>query len=456
MEVFMRDLIIIGGGPGGYAAALRAKDRGLDVLLIEEDRLGGTCLNRGCIPTKALVKNAEVVRTVKNLKAYGVEIEGYTVDYAQVKKRKDEVTDQLVKGIEMMFKQKDIPVVEGRGYFVDENTVEVAGEKYLAKNFLIATGSIAFNPPIPGSDLPGVIDSDELLELEELPEHLFVSGASIVGLEFASVFLELGSKVTVSGRTYLKREDKEIQKRSQNYLKRQGMKFHLGGRMQSIEETDQGLKVTVEGRKGPEEIICDKVLLSAGRQPNFSCNLEAAGIDYDRGGIKVDEELRTSVPHIFAVGDVIGGAMLAHVATYEALNVVERLAGNPEELDYRAVPSCTFVYPEIASVGKNEEDLKEEGLDYRVSKFLYRASGKALAMDEPEGFVKILADKDGLILGVHILGAGASDLISEATLAIKYKLTVKELYDTIHAHPTLPELLMEAAMAIDGLAIHQL
>ncbi len=452
----MRDLIIIGGGPGGYAAALRAKDRGLDVLLVEEDRLGGTCLNRGCIPTKALVKSAEVLRTVKNLKAYGVTIDGYSLDYGQVKKRKDEITEQLVSGIELLLKQKEVEIINGRGLFVDANTIEVGGQHYSAKNFIIATGSVAFNPPIPGSDLPGVIDSDEILELDKLPDHLFVSGASVIGLEFASIFLEHGCKVTVSGRTFLKREDVEIQKRALNYLKRQGMKFYLGGRMKSIEEIKEGLKVTVEGKKGPEEIICDKVLLSAGRKPNFSCNLEAAGVEYGPEGIIVDEQLRTSQSHIFAAGDVIGGAMLAHVASYEALNIVERLSGNPEELDYRAVPSCTFIYPEIASVGKSEEDLKEENVDYNSSKFLYRASGKALAMSEPEGFVKMLADKEGKILGVHILGAGASDLISEATLAIKYGLHVKELYDTIHAHPTLPELLMEAAMAIDGLAIHQL
>lgn len=452
----MKDLIIIGGGPSGYAAALRAKDRGLDVLLIEEDRLGGTCLNRGCIPTKSLVKNAEVLRTAKNLKAYGITIDGYTFDYAKVKQRKDKITDQLVSGIELMFKKKEIPVIKGRGAFVDSTTIEVNNQLYRAKNFLVATGSVAFNPPIPGSDLPGVLGSDQLLELEELPEHLFVSGASIVGLEFASIFLEFGSKVTVSGRTFLKREDLEIQKRAQNYLRRQGMKFYLGGRMQSIEKTPQGLKVTVETKKGPKEVFCDKVLLSAGRKPNFSCNLEAAGINYKPQGILVDDELRTSQPHIYAAGDVIGGDMLAHLASYEALNIVERLSGNPQKLDYRAVPSCTFVYPEIASVGKNEEDLKKEKVDYKTSKFLYRASGKALAMDEPEGFVKMIADKSGRILGVHILGVGASDLISEATLAIKHNLSVKELYDTIHAHPTLPELLMEAAMAIDGLAIHQL
>ena len=452
----MRDLIIIGGGPGGYAAALRAKDRGLDVLLVEEDRLGGTCLNRGCIPTKALVKNAEVLRTVKNLKAYGVTIDGYSLDYSQVKKRKDEVTEQLVSGIELLLKQKEVVVINGKGVFVDSNTIEVGGEHYTANNFIIATGSLAFNPPIPGSELPGVMDSDELLQIEEIPEHLFVSGASVIGLEFASIFLEHGSRITVSGRTFLKREDLEIQKRTLNYLKRQGMKFHLGGRMKSIEKTEEGLKVIVEGKKGPEEVLCDKVLLSAGRKPNFSCNLEAAGVEYTPQGITVDDELRTSQPHIFAAGDVIGGAMLAHVASYEALNIVERLSGNAEALDYRAVPACTFIYPEIASVGKNEEDLKKENIDYTASKFLYRASGKALAMSEPEGFVKMLADKEGKILGVHILGAGASDLISEATLAIKYNLHVKELYDTIHAHPTLPELLMEAAMAIDGLAIHQL
>lgn len=452
----MRDLIIIGGGPGGYAAALRAKDRGLDVLLIEEDRLGGTCLNRGCIPTKALVKNAEVLRTVKNLKAYGVTIDSYSLDYSLVKKRKDEITEQLVSGIELLIKQKDVPVVTGRGLFVDANTIEVDNKHYSAKNFLISTGSVAFNPAIPGSELPGVMDSDGLLQLEELPEHLFVSGASVIGLEFASIFLEHGSKISVSGRTFLKREDLEIQKRALNYLKRQGMKFYLGGRMKSIEKTQEGLKVIVEGKKGLEEVLCDKVLLSAGRKPNFSCNLEAAGIEYTPAGIVVDQELRTSQPHIFAAGDVIGGDMLAHVATYEALNIVERLSGNPEKLDYRAVPSCTFTYPEIASVGKNEEDLKRENIDYSSSKFLYRASGKALSMGEPEGFVKMLADKEGKILGVHILGAGASDLISEATLAIKYNLHVKDLYDTIHAHPTLPELLMEAAMAIDSLAIHQL
>ncbi len=457
----MEDLLIIGGGPAGYAAALRAAQLGLKSILIEKDRPGGTCLNRGCIPTKALIKSALLYEQMADLASFGINTAEYTLDFTKVQERKARVTEDLVKGIEMLLEKKGVITVKGTATFLDSQRVQVLTEEGAevleAKNILIATGSKAFDPPIPGMDLPGVIGSDEILNIDHVPKRLFVSGASVIGLEFASIFLAFGSEVHVSGRTFLKREDAEIQRRLQNLLRRKGMKFHLGGRLQRIEQREDGLEVYFEGKKGEESVIVDSVLMSAGRIANMDgLDLKAAGVEFDNKGIHVNEFLETSAPGVYAAGDVIGGEMLAHVATHEALYIVGRIAGEEGPIDYRAVPACTFTIPELASVGMTEEEVKSEGLPYKSAKFPFIAASKAQCDGSTDGFVKVLTSEEGKILGVHILGAGASELIAEATLAIAHDMSAEDLYETIHAHPTLPEALSEAVMATQGLAIHQL
>ncbi|HHX03831.1 MAG TPA: dihydrolipoyl dehydrogenase [Tissierellia bacterium] len=457
----MEDLIIIGGGPAGYAAALRATQLGLSTILVEKDRAGGTCLNRGCIPTKALIKSALLYEQMADLASYGITTGDVTLDFSVVQERKAQVTENLVKGIETLLEKRGVTVVKGTATFLDSQRVEVmtqeGAEVLEAKNIMIATGSKPFDPPIPGMELPGVIGSDEILNIDHVPKRLFVSGASVIGLEFASIFRAFGSEVHVSGRTFLKREDGEIQRRLQNLLKRKGIKFHLGGRLQRIEKREDGLEVYFEGKKGEESVIVDTVLMSAGRVANFDgLDLKAAGVEFDNQGIRVNEFLETSAPGVYAAGDVIGGEMLAHVATHEALYIVSRIAGAEGPIEYRAIPACSFTIPELASVGMTEEEVKAEGLPYKSAKFPFIAASKAQCDGVTDGFVKVLTSEEGKILGVHILGAGASELISEATLAIAHDMSAEDLFNTIHAHPTLPEALSEATMATQGLAIHQL
>lgn len=457
----MEDLLIIGGGPAGYAAALRASQLGLKSILVERDRAGGTCLNRGCIPTKALIKSALLYEQMSGLEDFGILTDGYSLDFSAVQKRKDQVTENLVKGIETLLEKRGVLSIKGNASFLDSQRVQVLTEEGAeileAKNILIATGSKAFDPPIPGMDLPGVIGSDEILNIDHVPKRLFISGASVIGLEFASIFRAFGSEVHVSGRTFLKREDGEIRRRLQNFMRRKGIQFHLGGRLQRIEKRDDGLEVYFQGKKEIESVIVDTVLMSAGRIPNTDgLDLKAAGVNFDDKGIHVNEFMETNVAGIYAAGDVIGGEMLAHVATHEALYIVGRIAGDDSPIDYGAIPACTFTIPELASVGMTEEEIKLEGLSFRSAKFPFVAASKAQCDATTDGFIKVLTSEEGLILGVHILGAGASDLISEATLAISHHMSAEDLYTTIHAHPTLPEALSEAFMATQGLAIHQL
>lgn len=453
----MKDIIFIGGGPAGYAGAIRAKQRGMDVLVIEKDRLGGTCLNRGCIPTKTLVKNAEVLRELKHAEHYGLMIDGYTFDYTKVKARKDSVTEQLVSGIENLIKGHKIDHVKGVATFKDEHTVTVDGIDYQAKVFVICTGSYPFKAGLPGAEHEGVITSDDLLEMTEIPKRMAVLGTGVIGMEFASIFNEFGSEVHVIGSTLLKREDAEVVKRLQIYLKKQGLKLHLGARPERIEKKEDGLHIYFPGKKGEEEVVCDVALMATGRKPAIEeLGLDIVGIKYDAKGIKVNEKMQTNLAHIYACGDCLGKIQLAHLATAEALAIVENLAGHPAKVNYDAIPSCTFVYPEVASVGKTEEELKLAEILYRSAKFNFIANGKALAMNQTDGFVKVLADESGKLLGVHILGPGASDLIAEATLAVQNGLLLENIEQTIHAHPTLAEAIHEAVSAIEGIAIHAL
>ncbi|HHT20479.1 MAG TPA: dihydrolipoyl dehydrogenase [Tissierellia bacterium] len=454
----MKDILFIGGGPAGYAGAIRAKQRGLDVAVIEKDRLGGTCLNRGCIPTKTLFKNAEVIRDFKQAAHYGLPQTDFSLDYGQVKKRKDEITEQLVSGVEHLMDRHKIETIIGTGRFKDEHTVIVGDREIQAKHIVIATGSAPALPNVPGIDLPGVITSDELLELEELPQRMAVCGTGVIGLEFASIFNEFGVEIHVIGSVLLRRDDSDIPKRLQAFMRRQGVKFHLGARFSRIEEHEDGLAVYFPTKKGGEDfVVVDKVLIASGRRQVFEeLELDKVGIIHDAKGIKVNEKLQTNIEHIYACGDVLGRVQLAHLATAEAISIVETLSGNPQSINYDAVPSCTFVHPELASVGFTEDRLKEEGRAYKVSRFNFIANGKALSMDQTDGFVKVLADENNRLLGVHILGPGASDLIAEGTLALQNELTAENIMDTIHAHPTLAEAFWEAVCALDSLAIHQL
>lgn len=456
------DVVIIGGGPGGYEAAIRGSQLGLKVCLVEKDSLGGTCLNRGCIPTKALYRNAEIVNTLKNIDEYGISIEGYSVDISRIQERKQNIVNQLVGGIEQLLKANKIEVLTGIGSIKDGNTVTVVfenGEKrdLGTKNIIIATGSKAFLPPIPGADTPGIYTSDDILNFSELPESLAIIGGGVIGMEFAGIFNSLGSKVTVIEflPSILAQIDSDLTKRLGVSLKKKGIDIHTSTKVTKIEKKDDGFIVFAEGKKGEIQVPAEKVLISTGRMPvTEGLNLEAVEIDFDRKGIKVDKNFRTNLKNVYAIGDVNGKMMLAHAASHQGIAVIEEIAGIITDETAKPVPGCVFIFPEIATAGITEDEAKNLGIEYKVSKFLFGANGKALALGETEGMMKVLSDKNNTIIGVHIMGPHASDLIHEGTLAISKGLNVDDIAQTIHAHPTLSEAFLEAVLGLKGQAIH--
>lgn len=463
-----KDLIVIGGGPGGYVAAIRAAQLGAKVLLLEKDKVGGTCLHWGCIPTKAFYRNAEVMNTLEKADEYGLQLNGYTLDMKKVQFRKQEVVDRLYNGIQMLLKNNKVEVITGRGRLVNRNIVEVTDssgniQSIHARNILLATGSSASSIPIPGRNLPGVLTSNEVLELKVIPQRMIIIGGGVIGLEFAGIFRSFGTEVTVVELLprILPLMDEEIVKRMNPLLKKRGIKVETGVRVQGISQASDGLILLGQGKK--ESIVeykGDLVLIATGRSPNTEdLGLTELGIQYSRIGIQVDDQFSTSVPGIYAIGDVIGGKMLAHVASYQGTAVAENLF-SPKQTDYSntfapapnlspVVPSCVFTFPELASVGLTEEEVKAQGIDYLVSKFMFGANGKALTMGEGEGLIKVLAKKeDKKLLGVHILGPHASDLIHEAALALHQSLTAEDISHLIHAHPTLSETFHEAILGL--------
>lgn len=460
------DIVIIGGGPGGYVAAIRAAQLGARVSLVEAREIGGTCLNRGCIPTKALYTNAEILNTLKDIDSFGIHVNSYGIDVEEVQKRKQNVVDQLVGGIEKLIKAQGINVIRGQGEILDKNTVRVVlnagGEETVsAQNIIIATGSRPSMPNIPGIDLEGVITSDDILNFSEVPKRLAIAGSGVIGIEFAYIFNAMGSEVSVISSTLLKRVDKDITKRLPSILKKQGIKLYDEVRAKEIIKGDNGLTIRAASKKqGKEdmEIEADCLLMASGREPVLEgLNLDSLGIEYDKKGIKVNENYETNVPGIYAIGDVIGGIMLAHVASHEGIHAVEHIMGLTTEVRHEVVPDCIFIKPQIACVGLTEEMAKEKGLDYKVSKFMFGANGKALAMGEPEGFVKVISSgEDNKIIGVHIMGPHASDLIHEGALAITHDMNALDIANTIHAHPTLGEAFSEAVLGLNNQAIHML
>ncbi|MGB9792553.1 MAG: dihydrolipoyl dehydrogenase [Thermacetogeniaceae bacterium] len=456
----MKDLIVIGAGPGGYVAAIRARQLGMDVALIEKDSLGGTCLNRGCIPTKAYFQNATVLQTLARLSEYNVKAENISFDLAGAKARKDRVVARLVSGIRDLLKGYGVEVIQGEASIAAPGRVLVGGKEICGRRILVATGSEPAVPPIPGADLPGVITSDELLELETVPERLVIIGGGVIGIEFACIFNAFGSKVTVIEYlpNILGAMDGEIVKRMGVYLKKQKIDVHTGASVERIEQCGEVLKVVAQGKKGLIECNADLVLLATGRKPfTRGLGLEQLGVSCDeKGFINVDENYETNVPGIYAIGDVIKGPMLAHVASEEGIVAVERMAGLDHRVDYDAIPSCVFSFPEIAAVGLTQEEAESRGIDFRVGKFLFAANGKALAMGETDGMVKVLAGADGTIIGVHIIGPHASDLIQEASVVVRNRLKTTDVIKAVHPHPTLGEAFLEAVLDAEGKSIHSL
>jgi dihydrolipoamide dehydrogenase len=463
------DVVIIGGGVGGYVAAIRAAQLGARVALVEKERIGGTCLNQGCIPTKTLVRSTEAYLLAKQAAQYGVDIGGrIDVNFPQMMARKDEVVDTLVTSVIELVKGHKVDIYEGLGTILKPGLVQVKMDvggsesnirQLAARKIVIATGSVPARLPIPGLDLPGVLTSRELLALEELPQSLAIVGGGVIGVEFASIFNALGTRVTVVEMLphLLPPVDRKLARRFQRMLSAQGLEVKLNAPVEEIGLENGRLRVEFSTAKGEGAIVAEKVLLAVGRWPyTDGLGVGELGIKMDGRRMMVNEFMETSVPGIYAIGDVLGTYMLAHVASYEGEVAVENALGHRRAADYRAVPYCVFTTPELAGVGLGEREAKEQGLDYQVVRFPFSASGRALAMGEAEGQVKMVCEKgSGRVLGLHIMGPRASDLIAEGALAIQLGATAEELAQTIHAHPTLPEAVMEAAKAAAfGEAIH--
>jgi dihydrolipoamide dehydrogenase len=453
-----RDIVIIGGGPAGYVAAIHAAHLGAKVAVVEKDRLGGTCLNRGCIPTKALARSAEVLLEARAAKDFGIGAEGIRIDFPGIMAHKSRSVNELVSGVERLMKANKIRVCRGKGQILSPHLVEVNDEEIATRKVIIATGSQSTPLPVPGADLTGVLTTDEILELAELPESLVVIGGSHVGVEFASIFSALGTNVIIVKRRPLRLEpvDEEIGRRFAQTLPKQGIEVKIGAAVKAIEKKEAGLSVVWDTPEGEQGVDGQMVLMATGRAPyTGDLNLSELGIQMDEGAIRVNEHLEANVKDVYAVGDVLGKNMLAHVASYEGEIAVENALGRSRQADYRAVPNCVFCHPEIAGVGITEKEASEGGMPYKVSKFPFAACGRAVAMGETTGLVKLICHAgDGKVLGMHIMGPHASDLIAEGALAIRLGLTAEDIVHTIHAHPTLSEAVRETAMGqLDG-AIH--
>lgn len=442
------DLIIIGGGPGGYETALFAAQRGLAVTLIERGNLGGTCLNEGCIPTKTLCRSAALACDMKKAAELGVAVGDWSVDFPTIMARKNAVVEQLRTGVEALMRHPKISLVTGDARFVDALTVEVAGERYAARDVIIATGSTAATLPIEGADLPGVVTSKELLDLHELPQRLIVIGAGVIGLEFASIFHALGSNVTVLeyAREVLPHFDTDMAKRLRQSLGKRGIVIETQAAVKSVAKINSSLAVNYEKKGKTLAVEADVVLMAVGRKANVSSlNLDDVGIDYTQRGITVDDNMLTNVPHVYAIGDINGKMMLAHAATFQGVCALNHIMGESCRVRLDVMPAAVFTMPEAATVGLTEEDCKERGIEYVAKKSFFRANGKALSIGEPEGYCKLLVAADHRLLGCHILGAHASDVVQEVCALITRGASCDDLALTIHAHPTLSEVVLSAA-----------
>ena len=484
------DLVVVGGGPGGYPAAIRAAQLGLKTALVEKERPGGVCLNWGCIPTKAMLRSAEVLETMQHSADYGVLADNVRLDWSAVLKRKERVTRTLTDGVASLLRANGVTVVNGHARFVGPRAVEVVavgeaplgagGPLYNAppapdgrpqarlegRNLIVATGSTPVLLPIPGIDLPGVVTSDGAFLLGEVPRRIVIIGASAVGAEWATMFHAFGAEVTMVELlpTLIPAEDEDMGRALARSFTRRGIKVQTARTVSEIAPAGEGdgqppLRVTITDPDGqrPTQVETDLVLVGVGRRPNTAgLELERAGVATDRHGwVQVDDRLRTGVPGVHAIGDVTGTVLLAHVASHQGLVAAGVVAGHDERIDYRAVPAATFTHPEVASVGLTEAAAREAGHDVVVGRFPFTALGRAQTHGSTEGLVKVVAEaRYREVLGIHIIGPSASDLIPEGVMAMHLEATLDDIADTIHAHPTLGESTMEAAMVALGLPVH--
>ena len=460
-----KDLIIIGAGPGGYVAALRAAQLKKRVLLLEEDRVGGTCMNWGCIPTKFLLHQTKLLIELKENKRFSGPVNQVTCDWPSVQAGRVSVVDRLVKGTEFLLQKNKVEMVKGRARLLDEKQVSVAlkGEEKIfeAERIILATGSRPADLPFLHGDGRRVITSREALELEAAPRSLLVVGAGAIGLELGTIYARLGARVTVLELlpTILPGCDREMGLRLERILKVQGMSIFTQMRIDRAEEANGLMRLSGLCLKtnSPFSYEAEKVLVAVGRRPNSDTFQGLPGLlKLERGFVVVDEELQTNLPGVYAIGDLIGGKLLAHKASHEGLTAVENAFGAAKTMDYSALPLAVFTEPEFASVGLTEEEAREKGIACQVGHFSLQASGRALTMDRPEGIVKIIAGPDDVLLGAHLIAPSASDLVAELTLAIRKKLKLGDVSSTIHIHPTLSETVAEAALKAKGLALHAL
>lgn len=460
------DVVIIGGGPGGYVAAIRASQLGLKVAVVEKGKIGGTCLHAGCIPSKALLRSAEVYAQTKNADEYGVVAPEVGLDFSKVQARKEEITNRLFKGIQYLMQKGKIDVYDGKGSILPSKDVLVElnndeGEIILSpRNILIATGSRPRTLHGLEVDEKYVLTSDEVLKMEALPDSIIIVGGGVIGIEWASMLVDFGIQVTVLeyADRILPTEDKDVSKEIQRLMKKKGVKIVTGAKvLPDTLEKGEGVSIKAEHKGKETPFSADKILVSVGRLPNTEgIGLEKTAIDLDGIFIKTNKFYQTNEPNIYAIGDVIGGLQLAHVASHEGIIAIEHMAGeNPVALDPTLIPKCVYCSPEVASVGLTEEEAKEKGYQIKIGKFSFRAIGKALVFGKSDGFVKLVVEEgSNKLLGAHMVGPHVTDMITEVGLARVLNATAMDIAHTIHPHPALAEAIGEAALAVNGKEIH--
>ncbi|HYN83275.1 MAG TPA: dihydrolipoyl dehydrogenase [Gemmatimonadaceae bacterium] len=460
------DVVVIGGGPGGYVAAIRAAQLGLSTVCVEMHKtLGGTCVNVGCIPSKALLSSTEHYEFARlHAAAHGVKIEGVSLDLATMLKRKDEVVAQNTRGIEFLFRKHKITWAKGRGTLRAGNVVDVTAAdggvtSYAAKNVIIATGSLPIELPFLEFDEERILSNIGALKIPEVPKHLIVIGGGVIGLELGSVWRRLGAKVTVIEllTTILAGNDAEIIKEADKVFRKQGMEIRAGTKVTGGKREGERVTIDIENDGGAESLEADYVLVSVGRKPVLTgIDAQALGLAVGkRGEIVVDNQMRTNLPNVYAIGDAVGGKLLAHKAEEEGVVAAEVIAGHKVHMDHKSMPSVVYTWPEIATVGLAEHEVKESGREYRVGKFPFSANGRARSMGETTGFVKFIADaKTDELIGCHMIGANVSEVIQEVVLAFEYRGSSEDIGITVHSHPTLSEAVKEAALGVLGRSIH--